>query len=98
EFWVLKSVDKEIIRSKGGEKLIENDFEHFRLRNAPLSPLVSRLGHINRQKLRMIDETEIDFNVDLDIKADMRNIEEINQALEPYGLYFELTTRPTPTL
>lgn len=98
EFLVLKSRNKELVRSKGGEQTIENDLEHFLLQNAPLFPLVDRLGFINREKPSIVDETEIDFNVDIDIKADLRNIDDVNQALKPYGLYFELTTRPTPTL
>ena len=100
DFWVLKCRDKERLRSKGGEQVIDNSLRHFTLQNAILFPFVDRLDFINRSRNNppVIDETQIDFKVDLDVETDMRDIDSLNSALAPYSLYFEIESRPTPTL
>jgi len=82
--------DEDKIASKGGNRV--NTFSGIgaELRNVPLNALVMQLKakYMQNSKVPIVDETGYKGPVDLDIKANLSNVEEINQALAKYDLKF----------
>lgn len=60
-----------------------------KITNCPLAVLIARLQfYLQKYPLPLADETNYKEWVDLDIKANMSNVDEINQALAKYDLKF----------
>lgn len=89
--WVLKVVEfKDKVLTKGGTPFIKLDKTGGRLVNTPITKLVNSLDRYYMQKSNfpIIDGTGLTVNVDLELNCSLTSIDELNLALEGYGLKF----------
>lgn len=88
------------IRSKGDNTYFKKDASGYYLRNFSLKSLVRMLNLNTFQKsdIPLVDDTNFSSTVDLDIVADMSDIEAINLALTPYQLQFVKKEMEVPYL
>ncbi len=78
------------ILSKGGELIFKDSPFGIRLQNVSLNAFIRKLerGWWQLSKLPILNGTGIKGKVDLDLKATMTKVEDVNKALAPYGLQF----------
>ncbi|PWG81191.1 TlpA family protein disulfide reductase [Pararcticibacter amylolyticus] len=97
---LVKTGSEDKLFSKGGKP--EARFDRFgcQLRNVYLSRLIERLEGYDLQNSPMpvIDETRYHQKVDLELKADLSDVQSLNKALAPYGLRFVEADRPIEML
>lgn len=88
--YVLKQLKGKIkLSANGTEKLEKHDRYSYEQKNLPINTFVSRVkGYYQGKDFTFIDESGVVMPVDLNLKADMTNIDQINKALEKYGLHF----------
>ncbi len=93
---VIKQVsDSDLLRSKGGEKIVNYSYGTFTLKNQGLAVLVGYLNVLAMQNspYPVVDGTGFTETVDLDLEADLSDINDLNRALKPYGLFIEKDQR-----
>lgn len=85
----------EALRSERHIAQLHDDPAYFKMENKPISSLIHCLAtkYFVLSKIPFIDETDITFNVDMELQANLCDIGEINGALEQYGLTLIETTR-----
>ncbi len=67
--------------------------EHPYLKNAPLQYLIARLNNCPAIALPVVNETGIDFPVDMDFPEGFSDIEQIVRRLKQYGLVLQKAER-----
>lgn len=82
------------LKSRGGEREIRlfNENEPC-LKNASLKYLIARLNNCPAIAIPVIDETGIDFPVDMDFPEGFSDMEQITRRLKQYGLVLEKAER-----
>jgi thiol-disulfide isomerase/thioredoxin len=97
---LVRTTTADLLRSKGGPFKVDVDPFHCELRNAVLGHLVKRLEvqYLQDSPLPVVDATGYKGLVDLDIRAALSSVKELNTALEPYGLRFEERDLPVQLL
>ena len=75
-----------ICKTKGGEPEWEGSFSGFRLQNQPMNSLLVEIWGFFQTEPVFIDETGINYNIDLKIDAVMTDIHDIQKELQKYGL------------
>ncbi|MBN8674344.1 MAG: hypothetical protein J0L56_09425 [Chitinophagales bacterium] len=89
---------KEEFRTKGEKKVWRNNHARIYLRNVPMDLLIERIAYYNytgdnRLDIPFIDETGIDFNVDVSFDAILTVRNEFFAALRKIGIIVELKSR-----
>lgn len=82
----------DLLKSKGGPAVADFGRSGFKIQNAAISNLIKNLNGIWWQDspYPVIDQTGIDFIVNLNVEADINDVNAVNTALIPYGLVFTL--------
>jgi thiol-disulfide isomerase/thioredoxin len=78
----------QLLRSKGGKPISQRGVAGFKEFNAPWKNVVMAIqyyGAITTEPT-ILDETGIDYNVDIEIEAAMQSFEDVNRALRKYGI------------
>ncbi|MBX3240444.1 MAG: TlpA family protein disulfide reductase [Chitinophagaceae bacterium] len=82
------------LKSRGGETKIRLFYvDHAYLENAPLQYLIGRLNNCPAIAIPVVDETGIDFPVDMDFPEGFSDREKIARQLRQYRLALEKTER-----
>jgi thiol-disulfide isomerase/thioredoxin len=81
----LKNAEK-LIRTKGGEPQWTGSFSNFTLQNQPVSSLLVEIWGFHQKEFTILDETSINYNIDLKIDAVMSDMHDIQKALQKNGL------------
>jgi thiol-disulfide isomerase/thioredoxin len=74
------------LRTKGGEPYWEESFSGVSFKNQPVSSLLLQIWSYYQLGPTFIDDTGINYNIDLDLKANMTDINDIRKALRKNGL------------
>lgn len=100
--WVLVSTgDNEMLRTKGGDWIVNRDRYGYRSRADLISNFVMQMNMyvFDDGPIIMIDESNIDYYVDLDIQCEnFRDIDLLNKALEKYNLRLIAKRQPVDVL
>ncbi len=93
----------EALRTRGEKKVWRNNHARIYLRNVPIDLLVERIAYYNytgenRQDIPFINETGIDFNVDVSFDAILTVRDEFFAALRKIGIIVELKSRTMDVL
>ena len=82
----------DVLKSKGGPAVAKFSPSGFKIQNAAISNLITNLNAIWWQDspYPVLDQTGIDFIVNLNVEADINDVNAVNNALNPYGLAFTL--------
>jgi thiol-disulfide isomerase/thioredoxin len=88
------------LESKGGVPRDEYTSLYSTYINEPFSIFVSQLGHLAsaNNKIEIIDETGIDFPVDITLTANMRDKKDVERELQRYGIIITEENRPVEIL
>lgn len=88
------------LTTKGGKPEESDNKFFFHIKNNYLAWLSFKLRNYYMQlsSVPIIDETGITKPIDLDINCDLENLEEVNKALEKYGLKYIVAERGINTL
>lgn len=86
--WILEvsKKGKDKLISKNTEASMYQDHLHLRLRNQPVSTLISILAKNNHLIAPVIDKTGIDGNIDLELNCALFSFSELQKALSANGL------------
>lgn len=97
---LVKTSDDIKLTTKGGKPEESDNKFYFHIKNNFLAWLSFKLRNYYMQLSTMpiIDETGIKNPIDLDINCDLENLEEVNKALEKYGLKYIVAERGINTL
>ncbi len=92
---IKQTAESKDIRSNGGEKRVNYEYGTFTVRNQKIAVLVGYLNVLAMQKspYPVVDGTGLTETVDLDLEADLSDIDDLNRALKPYGLIMEKDQR-----
>jgi thiol-disulfide isomerase/thioredoxin len=74
------------LRTKGGEPYWEESFSGVNFKNQPLSTLLLYIWSYYQEGPTFVDDTGIANNIDLDLHANMTDINDIRKALQKNGL------------
>jgi thiol-disulfide isomerase/thioredoxin len=74
-----------LLKSKGGEPLWEDGNGGIKYRNATWKNFVARMAYYGGGPT-IVDETGIDYNVDIEIEAAMQSTKDVNKDLQKYGV------------
>lgn len=93
--FVLMAADKkQQLKPAKGETAIRMFYvDHPYLKNAPLQYLITRLNNCPAIAIPVVDETGIDFPVDMDFPEGFSDIEQISRRLKQYGLVLQKAER-----
>lgn len=88
---VASSQAQKLLTSKGGEPYItkESKIAGFTMRNFPASKLLSYIaGYLamDDMHVRFVDRSGLSGSIDITVDANMRKMEEVQKAIEQYGL------------
>jgi len=85
---LVRTGKEDLLKSKGGTPRVRILPFSCEMQNADLSRLMVRLDHqyLQLSPLPLVDETGYAGKADLNFKADLSNVAEINAGLKPYGL------------
>lgn len=92
-----RTTDKNLVATKGGERISTFPGAPSILQNAPLFHMVNQINAPTPIKLPLIDETDITGNVDLKISG-VFSAEQLSRELAPYGLTIVKEKRPLEML
>ncbi|MBX2925427.1 MAG: TlpA family protein disulfide reductase [Chitinophagaceae bacterium] len=93
-FVLMSTSKKDQLKSRGGETDIRMFYvDRPYLKNAPLQYLIARLNNCPAIAIPIVDETGIDFPVDMDFPEGFSDLEKITLRLKQYGLVLEKAER-----
>lgn len=100
ECWVLKKTKEGPLGSKRGTYISEVSVIGARLQNAAVFDLFFPLyrQYLSKSKIPVLYDLDVNEKIDLEIHCNMSKIEEVNEALEKYGLAFVKEVRPVEML
>ncbi|HVX00179.1 MAG TPA: TlpA disulfide reductase family protein [Candidatus Babeliaceae bacterium] len=101
ECWILISFgEPKALNTTGGNPASSYSLTGFQLHNAPLSNFIDHLNviYLQNSPYPVLDESHIDHPVDLNIEANLSDVNSINSALLLYGLKFIKAKRKIPVL
>ena len=80
----------EKLKSSGGEERLQVDQFSFSCRNKPLDVFLKalKMKYLQRHPLPIVNESGIKYPIDMDINANLSNVNELNKALSTFGLAF----------
>ncbi|MCO5234934.1 MAG: hypothetical protein M9933_01595 [Chitinophagaceae bacterium] len=82
------------LHTKGGKTEVQiNNEKQFRFKNIPIKTLIAWLNNNSVISIPVIDETGIDFPVDMDFPEGFSDIEQISRRLKRYGLVLQKAER-----
>lgn len=85
---------KEKLRTSGGAKSDEgNGITSFKIVNQPVSRLIKFLWGYNQKKPPFIDETGIDYHIDITMEGILTDFEYVKTELEKQGLFLTLSKK-----
>lgn len=99
--WVLVSTgDNEMLRTKGGKWIVNQDRYRYRARAGVISDFVMDMNmNVFDNGPIIVDESNIDYYVDLDIQCEnFRDIDLLNKELEKYNLKLIAKRQPVDVL
>ena len=91
--YVLESnKESDLLKTKGGITKADFSSSGFKIQNAALANIIKQLNGFWWQSSAypVKDETGINYAVDLNVEADIKDVGAVNKALIPYGLEFKL--------
>jgi thiol-disulfide isomerase/thioredoxin len=94
-FVLIRTSKEDKLRSTGGDPAWEHNHFYMHIANQPLKAFLAALVLDMQTQLPLIDETGYEGNVDLQLNANMSDINSINEALKKYDLQFIEAERPT---
>lgn len=80
---------KEQLRTKGGESIRRRTHASLDYRNVSIDQLIERVSYYNTSKIPFVNESGIDFNVDVTIEAILTEEKDFFDALERIGIVIE---------
>jgi thiol-disulfide isomerase/thioredoxin len=86
------------IKTKGGEILDDCTAAGLHLINQPFSYLIDRLDYYLGEKIPLVDKTQYEGQIDIDLDANMLDREDVIRALNRYGLNIEIRKEKIPML
>lgn len=81
------------LKSSAGRPNFKGDHGGYILKGADMAALLQKIGYYHPKAI-LIDETKLDFPIDLEINAPMLSLEEINAELQRQGLILERSRKP----
>ncbi len=75
-----------LLKTQGGPPIFTGNFSGFVLQNQPVHSLLLEIWGFFQREPVFIDETGIDYNIDLRIDAVMTDINDVKKALQKKGL------------
>jgi len=86
--YLASGFQKKNLVSKGGEPDEDGNRYYLTLKNQPFTGLVDELKNIvyGKHFADLIDETGIDYPIDISLDADMHNGDQVREELKKYGL------------
>lgn len=87
---VLYCNDTSLLVSKGGVRTVQSDkmISYLKIKNGTMFDLISRLESGPLFEIPIVNETGYQGFLDIEIKAKMNNVDEINNSIKQYGLKF----------
>ena len=84
----IDSLNKDNILTAGGAPLLEKNAYYYKMKNLPLSRLVNDLRTYYWQKsvMPLVDLTSLSGNIDLDINANMSDVDQVRKEIAKFGL------------
>jgi hypothetical protein len=90
--------DGELLKTRGGLSKLTGDFSHYKMQNEPIQLLLNEIWGFHQYEPIFIDETGINYNIDLDIDAVMSDMNDIRRALQQNGLDLVLGEKDLKTI
>lgn len=88
--WILKVTDKnKLIHATDKDNMIRKDNFGLFFKNQTVSKLLDILRQYNREDIPIFNESGINHNIQLQIEADMSNLQDVSKELEKFGLIIE---------
>ena len=99
-YWSLKvsSAAKEKLKSKSEKEVVDGSHAGYSLKNVSIQRIIQLISGYHQQVPPFIDETGIDFKVDVEIDAMMTDLEDIVKALAKQGLILEKGEKEMPAI
>ncbi len=99
-YWSLKISEeaKSKLKSKGAIEVVDGTHSGYVLKNVSIQQIIRIVAGYHEQEPPFIDETGIDFNIDLEIDAMMSNLDDIKSELVKQGLILERGEREMPAI
>jgi len=82
------------LKSKGQQIEMDDSPKQIRLKNGSIEQLLLGIGAYHQDQTPFIDETGIDYPIDIQVDALLDNLPEVQQALRKNGLELSKKKRP----
>lgn len=92
---LVRTSQEDKLATRGGQQERDDNQYYFHLRNLPLWWLLVRLStyYFQNSPLPLLDETNYNGNVDLDLSCNLSDVKSLSTELAKYGLKFEEAER-----